>query len=77
MTERNRRGVARWIQVALAGYLLIMLAWKAIDDPWARLPLAAILIFSAYVFGHVTGFRSANQRQPRPDDRPTMNDGGS
>ncbi|WP_406375706.1 hypothetical protein OG788_39175 [Streptomyces sp. NBC_00647] len=54
-----------------------MLAWKAIDDPWARIPLAVILIFSAYVFGHVMGFRSANQRQPRPDERPTINDGGS
>ncbi|WP_329190542.1 hypothetical protein [Streptomyces sp. NBC_01428] len=77
MTERGRQGIVRWFQVALGGLLLIMLAWKAIDDdPWARLALAGALIFLAYVVGHVVGFRSARQRQRRPDDQPTMNDGG-
>lgn len=36
MAEPDRRGIVWWFQVALGGYLLITLAWKAIDDDrWA------------------------------------------
>lgn len=78
MTEGDRRGILWWFQVALGGFLLIMLAWKAIDDDrWARLTLTGAMIFLAYVFGHAMGFRSANQRRPRPDDQSPMNEAGS
>ncbi|MFF4118851.1 hypothetical protein [Streptomyces sp. NPDC001714] len=72
MVEQRGLRKRHWFQLALTILFVAMMAWKAIadGDKVGLVAVVIVLLFGAYAFGYVTGFRYAKRPQSEPSEGP-------